>query len=54
MVSAPIGCTSVSGPNASAATCSVAPSPLSATEPHQAGRRTGAYVLPGPDAATRS
>ncbi len=43
MVSAPSGCTRLSGPSARATTCSRPPRPLSATAAHQPGRRSGAY-----------
>lgn len=54
MVSAPSGCTRLSGPYARATTCSRAPRPFSPTAHHQPARRSGAYGRPGVLAATRS
>ncbi len=42
MVSAPSGCTRLSGPYARATTCISAPSPFSVTAAHQPARRSGA------------
>lgn len=54
MVSAPSGCTRLSGPYLSASTWRAAPRPLRATAAHQAGRWSGAYRRSGEPAATRS
>ncbi len=54
MVSAPSGWTRLSGPYASATTCSRAPRPFSPTATHQAPRRSGAYRRSGVLAATLS
>ncbi|KOU17641.1 hypothetical protein ADK52_31610 [Streptomyces sp. WM6372] len=54
MVSAPSGCTRLSGPYARATTCSRAPMPFSPTAHHQPVRRSGAYGRSGVLAATCS
>lgn len=54
MVSAPSGWTRLSGPYASASTCSRAPSPFRATATHQPARRSGAQEPSGELAATCS
>ncbi|KOU89497.1 hypothetical protein ADK93_10880 [Streptomyces sp. XY58] len=54
MVRAPSGWTRLSGPYASATTCSSAPRPFSPTATHQPPRRSGAYRRSGVLAATLS
>ncbi len=54
MVSAPSGCTTLSGPYARASTWRTAPVPLSTTAVHQRPRRSAAYGRGGVVAATCS
>lgn len=54
MVSAPSGCTRLSGPYLRASTWRAAPRPLRTTAAHQTGRWSGAYRRSGEPAATRS